>query len=153
MIVLDTIPVITKYSDKYNEISSHYIWVYAEEEKDLALDHPPVLDWQSGLENLEQLHVEPIKQKKIEDSESENGECVIIVQIDEMDECNLCKLQKTLESLSLEKASKVLGRFLVTKQAIYLDQVIKITRQADPVSCYKLCKIAKKAEVKRGNYQ
>ena len=142
--------IITKYTNKYHGLTPRYLWVYAEEKKDVSLDHAPVMSWESGVENLEQLHTEPIKEKGIVNKEEEKGECAIVVEIDKADECGLCNIREILENLLLTEAAKKIERFLITKKAIYLDKAIELTHEDDPVSCYKLRKIAKKTEVNRG---
>jgi len=150
-----TIPVITKYSDEFTEPTQRYLWVYAEEEDedDVAFHHAPVLDWQSGLENLKQLHTEPIEQKPIvEEDEQEECECaaIAVVEIDNDTESEMNKIQETLKKLEIDDASDFLGRFLATKNPIYLKKAMKLTEEADPVSYYQLNKIAKKVENKKG---
>lgn len=141
---MSDIKVLTKYSinrTKKND-RSRFIWVYASADNDLAHNHPPVLDWQSGLENLEQLHTEPVEKKK--PKKEEPCACsMTIVNIDGFKD-QIEKIKETLKSLSINEPLELLERFLDTKNATYLTGAIEKTKENDLVSYYKLYKIAEK---------
>ena len=146
-------PVITKFSNKYTKESPQYLWVYADDEE-LSMNHPPVLDWQSGLENLEQLHTKPVKEEGIIKEDEDECECeareIVIVEIEEKDNSVLQNLLEMLEKLSCLNSANFLRRFLQTKEAIYLKEAIQKTEEEDPVTFHKLCNIVKKAKFKKG---
>ena len=148
--------VITKFSNAYVKDAKKYLWVFAEDDDDdISINHPPVLDWQSGLENLKQLHTEPVEQKEISDDDDEDAnekcECVITtIEIDNESEFIIDKIQKIFKKLEIDDASNFLKRFSETKEPIYLYKAIKETKDSDPVSCYQLGKIAKKIKINKG---
>jgi len=144
---LSDIKVLTKYSNKQTEKTSRFIWVYAsDEENDLAHNHAPVLDWQSGLENLEQLHQEPIKKDKPKKEEKCQCSVMIVSNIDDFED-EICGIKETLKNLSITEPLELLDRFLETKNATYLSEAIEKTRNIDLVSVYKLNKISEKIKI------
>ena len=138
--------VITAYNNKNTPPQDEYIFVYA---ADISVDHPPVLDWQSGLENLKQKHTAPVEQKEITpfdertDDEDQCG-CMMVVEIEQTDKDEINNIHDVLKKLNLNDFSDFLERFLETKDINYLDQAVERTAKIDPVSSYKLRKIAKK---------
>lgn len=151
--------VLTSYNHNNQPATSNYLWVYSqcecenvEEEKteELAFNHPPVLDWQSGLENLKEHQIEPVTQEKIEEKpkeEEESCDAVDIVVIEEPQEKELISIQQLLDKMLLSEESQLLQRFLTTKSSTHLLNAIDALQYKDPVSFYQLRKFAQKLKI------
>jgi hypothetical protein len=135
---MNTIPVITKYNNSRVDQNDHYIWVYAE---DISTDHAPVLDWQSGLENLEQLHTEPVE--PVQKKQKQEEKCCIVVIPDDTNS-ELEGIMSFLDKVLLKDVSSHIKGFLQTKNVDNLLEAIGASRDRDLVSHYKLKKIAEK---------
>lgn len=136
----EELKVFTKYSKNNKEKSSRYLWVFAEED-DFYLNHPPVLDWQSGLENLKQLQIEPIEKK----NNIKQVKCPC--QCDESIKNNIENVKKTLKNLLIDDIPEMLDQFLNSEEPESLLIAIKESENKDPVSSYQLRKIAKKLKI------
>jgi len=136
--------VITKYSEKSNP--SRYLFVYSsEDEEDISVNHPDILDWQSGLENLKQKHVEPVKQQEKEKEDIDDS-CIAIVEKVDINDASedIEEVKKMLTDLFMFDSADFLKRFLSSRNPINLYSAIEKTRLQDPLSHYRLCKVAKK---------
>ena len=141
--------VLTKYSSN-KKTKSNYLWVFS----DIATDHAPVLDWQSGMENLEEFKTQPIEQKKINEDgkvENQNEKCdgIVVIEISEDTENEVKKIQDMLKLVSLKEPLELLQRFLETKNTTFLNEASISLKEKDPVCCYKIYKLAKKLKIKK----
>ncbi len=131
--------IFTKYSSD-DKKTSQYLFVFGDVE-DPAIDHAPVMSWESSVENLKQLQTEPIEKDK--ESEEECC-CVTVMEQDGNIEIDIKKIEKLLNELALDEPAGFLRRFLAHKSSIDFYKAIQLTKESDPVSSYQLKKIAEK---------
>jgi hypothetical protein len=140
------IAIVNKFNNSKTAKSPRYIWVYAN--GDLSENHPEVLDWKSGLENLKQLQKEPIKKKNLIKKNDDNKEksCGCQIKITQLDGVNdeILSIRDMLKKLKIMEPVDMLDSLLATKNITYLTKAIDMTKESDLISYYKLYKIAEK---------
>lgn len=123
-------------------------WVYAFmddtcDRKDVATEHAPVLDWQSGMENLEQLHQEPV-QKKEDCGCDGNGVAISPEFASEVE-----SVRKFLERMLLVECASHLGEFVKSGRSSHYWYAVSLLEEMDPVSAHQLRRIAAKERLIR----